>query len=76
MSKKPMESKTTFKWVFMDIIPYTHYKSLTKYTTFNNYLLIFGCLLQNSKTLWNGKYYHQGIHGQTRYVLGKNWKSR
>ena len=35
-----MKTKTPLKWVFMDIIPYISSKSLTKYTTFANYLLI------------------------------------
>ena len=39
-SKKPMKSKTTFKWAFMEIIPATSFKFLTKYTTFSDYLLI------------------------------------
>ena len=35
-----MKSKTPFKWVFMDIIPSTYSKSLTKETNFANYLVI------------------------------------
>ena len=40
-SKIPLKPKATFKWVFMDIIPSTAPKSLTRDTTFSNYLLIF-----------------------------------
>ena len=39
-SKIPLNPKTPFKWVFMDIIPSTESKSLTSDTTFSNYLLI------------------------------------
>ena len=39
-SKTPLKSKTPFKCVFMDIIPATSSKILTKDTTFYNYLLI------------------------------------
>ena len=39
-SKIFLKSKTPFKWVFMDIIPDTSSKTLTKDTTFANYLLI------------------------------------
>ena len=39
-SKNPLKPKTTFKWVFMDIIPSTAPKRLTSDTTFSNYLLI------------------------------------
>ena len=39
-SKTPLKAKKPFKWVFMGIIPATSYKSLTKDTTFSNYLLI------------------------------------
>ena len=39
-SKIPLNPKTPFKWVFMDIIPSTALKSLTSDTTFSNYLLI------------------------------------
>ena len=35
-----MNPNTPFKWVFMDIIPYTYYKFSTKYTTFDNYVSI------------------------------------
>ena len=36
----PLKPKAPFKWFFMDIIPSTATKSLTKDTTFSNYLLI------------------------------------
>ena len=39
-SKIPLNSKATFKWVFMDIIPSTAPKILTSDTTFSNYLII------------------------------------
>ena len=39
-SKTPLKSNTYFKWLFIDIIPATSYKSFKKYTTFSNYLLI------------------------------------
>ena len=39
-SKVPIEPKSPFKWVFMDVIPATSPKSLTNDTNFNNYLLI------------------------------------
>ena len=39
-SKLPLKPKAPFKWVLMDIIPYTAPKSLTNDTTFSNYLLI------------------------------------
>ena len=40
ISKTPLKSKTLFKWVFMEIIPATYSKSLTRDNTFANYLLI------------------------------------
>ena len=40
ISKTTLNPKTTFKWVFTDIIRATYPKSLTKYTTFPNQLLI------------------------------------
>ena len=39
-SNTSLKSKTPFKQVLMDIIPATTSKSLTKYTTFDNYPLI------------------------------------
>ena len=39
-SKIPMKPKEPFKWVFMDIIPLTAPKSLTRDKTFSNYILI------------------------------------
>ena len=39
-SKIPLEQKSPFKWVLMDIIPSTAPKILTSDTTFSNYLLI------------------------------------
>ena len=39
-SKIPLKPKAPFKWGFMDIIPSTAPKSLTKDTTLSNYLLI------------------------------------
>ena len=39
-SKNPLNPKTPFKWVFMDIIPAESPKVLTSETTFSNYLLI------------------------------------
>ena len=39
-SKSPLKTNTPFKWVFMDIISAKYSKSLTKYTTFDNYILI------------------------------------
>ena len=35
-SNTPLKSKTPFKWVFVDIIPYTSSTSLTKDTNFSN----------------------------------------
>ena len=40
-SKIPLNKKSPFKRVFMDIIPSTASKILTSDTTFSNYLLIF-----------------------------------
>ena len=40
ISNTHLKYNTTFKWVFMDIIPSTYDKILTKDTTFSNYLLI------------------------------------
>ena len=40
ISKPPLNPKTSFKWVLMEIIPATYSKSLIKDTTFDNYLLI------------------------------------
>ena len=40
ISKTPLNPKKNFKWVFMDIILAIYSKSLTKYTNFDNYLLI------------------------------------
>ena len=39
-SKIPPKPKAHFKWVLMDIIPSTAPTSLTRDTTFSNYLLI------------------------------------
>ena len=39
-AKIPLKPKSPFKWVFMDIVPSTAPKSLTRDTTFSNYLLI------------------------------------
>ena len=39
-SKNPLNPKSHFKWVFMDIIPSTAPQSLTSDTTFTNYILI------------------------------------
>ena len=39
-SKNPLNPKTPFKWLFMDIIPATAPKHLTSETIFSNYLLI------------------------------------
>ena len=41
-SKKSLNPKSPFKWVFMDIIPSTSPKRFTSDTTFSNYLLIVG----------------------------------
>ena len=40
-SKIPLNPKTPFEWVFVDIIPATSPKCLTSDTTFSNDLLIF-----------------------------------
>ena len=40
VSKTHLNPKTSFKWAFMDIIPATPSKHLTKKTTFSNYLLV------------------------------------
>ena len=39
-SKIPLNPKSHFKWVFMDIVPSTASKSLTSDTNISNYLLI------------------------------------
>ena len=39
-SKLPLNPKSPFRWVFMDIIPSTAPKSLTNDTNFQNYFLI------------------------------------
>ena len=39
-SKIPLKLKAYFMWVFMDIIPSTAPKSLTRDTTYSNCLLI------------------------------------
>ena len=36
----PLNTKTPFKWVFMDTITALYYNRLTKETTFPHYLLI------------------------------------
>ena len=41
-SKTPLNPKTPFKWVLVEIIPAISSNSLTKYTIFTNYLLIVG----------------------------------
>ena len=46
-SKIPLKPKAHFKWVFMDIIPSTAPKSLTKDTTFSNYLMILMIILRS-----------------------------
>ena len=40
-SETTLNPKTPFKWVFMDIMPDLSSKSLTKDTTFSNFLLTF-----------------------------------
>ena len=40
ISKTPLNPKKNFKWVFMDIILAIYSKSLTKYATFANEILI------------------------------------
>ena len=57
-SNTPLNPKTPFKWFFMDIIPATSSKSLTKDTTFDKLPLNCVLLFQDPKTLWNGKYHH------------------
>ena len=42
ISKTSLKFKTPKIWVFVDIIPATSSKNLTKYTTLSNYLLILG----------------------------------
>ena len=44
-----MKAKTPLKWVFMDIIPATSSKSLTKRHYFDNYLLIVDAYSNISK---------------------------
>ena len=39
-AKIPLNPKSPFKWVFMDIVPSIAPKSLTSDTTLSNYLLI------------------------------------
>ena len=73
ISKTPLNPKTPFKWVFMDTIPAISSTSLTK--QFFQLTLNCGCLFQDSKTLWNGKYNYRGSHGQARYVSVKICKS-
>ena len=38
--KNPLNPKSHFKWVFMDVIPETAPKRVTSDNTFSNYLLI------------------------------------
>ena len=54
-SKSLSNPKTPFKWLFMGIIPSISPKSFIKDTTFDKLLLNCGCLIQTSKSLWNGK---------------------
>ena len=49
ISKKPLNIKTTFTWVFIDIIPSISSKILTKDTTFSNDLLIVDAYFQIPK---------------------------
>ena len=49
ISKAPLKFKTPFKWMFMNIIPATSSKSLTKETIFSNYLLIVNSYSNISK---------------------------
>ena len=39
--KNPLDPKSSFKWVFMDIITATAPKGLTRNTNLSNYILIF-----------------------------------
>ena len=48
-SKIPPKPKAPFKWVFMDIIPITAFKSLTSDTKFSNYLLIVDAYYKTTK---------------------------
>ena len=73
-SKTPLNSRTPFTWVLMDIIPALSSIILTKDTTHSNYLLIV--CIKNTKTVRNRKYHHWGSHGQSRHVLSQIWKSR
>ena len=63
-SKIPLNPKTPFKWVFMDIIPSIALKILTSDKTFSNYLLIVDAY---SKT--------QKLYGMEISLLQKLWKN-
>ena len=48
-SKNPLKPRSSFKWVFMGIIPPTAPKNLTSDTTFSNYILIVDAYSKISK---------------------------
>ena len=63
-SKTPMNTKTPFKWVFMDIIPAIYSKSLTKDTDFSKHLLIVDAYSKNPK-----------LYGMENIILRESWTS-
>ena len=50
-SKIPLNPKSPFKWVFMDIVPSTAPKSLTSDTIVSNYLLIIDAYVKIPKLM-------------------------
>ena len=48
-SKDQLKPKAPFKWIFMDIIPATPPKCLTRGTTFSNCILIVDAYSKTSK---------------------------
>ena len=65
-SKIPLKTKAPFKWVFMDIIPSTAPKSLTRDTTFYKYLLIMPTPKFQNFMEWRN--HNRRSYGQARYV--------
>ena len=62
-SRNPLNTKSPFKWVFMDIIPEKSPKRLTSDTTFSNYLLIVDAYSKIPKTLWYVDNFHRKSDG-------------
>ena len=61
--KNPLKSKAPFKWVFMDIIPSTAPKHLTRDTTVSNYLFIVDADSKISEVYGMGKRFKRRSDG-------------